>query len=123
MEESKSVVPAEIESLTAQLSQERQLAALQARMDDLKHTEKLSDLLETMLDALTEDKEAFRKAVLKSVEKGEMKQIKELLIALGIAIDKREVLLGYDEQRQQKKSKLKLQVLWKEGGGGVQIEA
>jgi len=114
-------LPATIEELSEQLDRKRQLAALQAREDDIKHTDQLNELLETMLDALTQDKEAFKKAIAKCVEKGEMKQIKELMIALGIAIDKREVLLSYDEQRQPKKSRLKLQVMWKDGTNGIQI--
>jgi len=112
-----------IEKREAQLAVERQAQMLQARLDDIKYTSELSDLIAIMLEALTDDPKTFKKAIKTVIEKGKMKDLRDLMVALGVAIDKREVLLSYDEYRQAKKSKLKLQVRWMGGApGGVQIE-
>lgn len=113
----------EVEKVENQLAMARQKSALEARLKDIKYTSELSDLIEVMLESLTEDPKVFKKTIKTVIEKGKMKELKELMVALGIAIDKREALLSYDEHRQQKKGKLKLQVRWMGGApGGVQIE-
>ncbi len=123
VEVSKNTSVQEIEKAESQLAVERQKMALEARLNDIKYTSELSDLVETMLESLTEDPKIFKKSIKTVIEKGKMKELKDLMVALGIAIDKREALLGYDENRQQKKGKTRLQVRWMGGApGGVQIE-
>lgn len=123
VEINKNTSVQEIEKVENQLTMERQKMALEARLKDIKYTSELGDLIEIFLETLTEDPKTFKKVIKKIIEKGQMKELKDLMVALGIAIDKREALLGYDEHRQQKKGKMRLQVRWMGSApGGVQIE-
>ena len=59
-----------IEKREAQLAVERQAQMLQARLDDIKYTSELSDLIAIMLEALTDDPKTFKKAIKTVIENG-----------------------------------------------------
>lgn len=115
-----------LSELTRKLEEMREEAALKARYNDIDYVEKLDQFIATVLDTLTDNKKTLEKSIIKMLEKGEVKKLKELMVALGISIDKRETFLGYDESRRGKdRRKLRLQVVWKGTDGsqaGVNIE-
>ena len=119
----------EIQSVT-EISQElealREKAALIARKKDIDYVLQLDEFIETVLSSLANDKHVLAESIAKMLRGGNTKLLKELMVALGISIDKREKLLGFDDQRRKQDSrKLKFEVLWKGGDGsqaGVKIE-
>lgn len=99
----------------------REDIAVDAKFQDLKYVKMLDNFIYAITDALTQsvkDPRALQTAVKKIVSGGDFKKLKDLLIALNIAVGDRNDLLGFDETRQAKgKKKLKLQVLWKGNTG------
>jgi hypothetical protein len=117
-------------TLADALEERRQEVALAEREKDIEYIEKVDVLLDGILDAfvdvLKEDNEAFKKSVRKVLESGKLMHLKELMIALGVAMDKREMLLGFDNSRGGNKKRMKLEVVWKSKSGeqcGVRVEA
>jgi len=80
--------------------------AIEARYKDLEYLKMLEDIIEGAYQALkevqAETPEKFKEMVAKSLNKGDFKQFRELMTALGIAYDKREQLLSFDETRKQR---------------------
>lgn len=80
--------------------------AIEARYKDLEYLKMLEDIVEGAYQALkevqAETPEKFKEMVTKALNKGDFKQFKELMTALGIVFDKREQLLSFDETRKQK---------------------
>lgn len=115
-----------LSELAKRLEDMREEAALKARHKDIDYVEKLDDFISTVLDTLIGNRKTLEKSIVKMLEKGEIKKLKELMVALGISVDKRENLLGYDETRRgADKRKLRLRVVWKgtDGSqGGVDVE-
>lgn len=87
-----------------QIRQEQ--TAIEARYKDLEYLKMLEDIIESAYQALkevqAETPEKFKEMARKSLSKGDFKQFRELMTALGIAYDKREQLLSFDETRKQK---------------------
>ncbi len=112
--------------VSRQLQEMREKAALEARYNDIEYVNKIDDFISTILDSISENQEGLAKTVVKMLEQGDTKRLKDLMVALGISIDKREALLGYDEDRRGgNKRKMRLRVAWKgtDGSeGGVSIE-
>jgi hypothetical protein len=80
--------------------------AIEARYKDLEYLKMLEDIIEGAYQALkevqAETPEKFKEMVAKSLNKGDFKQFRELMMALGIAYDKREQLLSFDDTRKQR---------------------
>jgi hypothetical protein len=120
----------QIDSL-AELSQQlqvlRERVAVEARRNDLEYVTKLDTIARTVLGTLADNTDMLRDAVLKMLDKGEIKRLKELMQALDLVVADRERLLGFDETRgQMSKRKLRLQVVWKGTDGsstGISVEA
>ncbi len=118
----------EIESLTdimQKIEQLRKEVVLEARRSDIGYVRKIDIILETVLETLTENKDMLSKAVVESLRKASMKDLRELMVAMGVAIDKREMLLGFDETRRMRKRKMNLRVIFKGPNGtqaGVSVE-
>ncbi len=115
-----------ISDINKELESLREKAALVARKKDIDYVLQLDEFIETVLSTLAKDKVALSESISKMISGGNIKLLKELMVAIGITIDKREKLLGFDDQRRrQDGKKLKFEVLWKGGDGsqaGVKIE-
>lgn len=129
-EEKKMELYNEAESI-AELKQRieamREEAATTARAKDIDYVCKMDNLIKAVLDAVSESEEDIKRTVQDMIKEGNMKAVKDLFVALGITIDKREMLLGFDETRKKQdgRQRLKFEVLWKSGDGsqaGVRIE-
>ncbi len=81
-------------------------SAIEARYRDMRYLEQLDQFIDAMLDAMVQLKEDqpefYKDMVEKSFKSGNMKQVKDLLVALGVAYDKREQLLSFDNTRDKK---------------------
>lgn len=118
-----------LSEISEQLSEMRERAALAARRKDIEHVDRLdrmmANILDSILDKFENDPKSLSDSIGKIVEKGLMHQLKNLMITLAIAAEKRELLLGFDETRKSKDRRLKLQVVFKGKDGeqaGVSIE-
>lgn len=99
-----------LQELSELLQKRRDRIAITSREKDLEYVDKIDKKIEDILLNI-------------SAEKLQKAGVKDIAIAFGIMLDKREMLLGFDESRQKKKKGIKLQVMWKgDGGGGVQVE-
>lgn len=109
------LVPTEPEVLTPEVVEpvglkdlqiRQEQTAIEARYKDLEYLKMLEDIIESAYQALkevqAETPEKFKEMVRKSLSKGDFKQFRELMTALGIAYDKREQLLSFDETRKQR---------------------
>lgn len=108
-------------TMTQDLIDMRKRASMQARMNDIKYVKQIDEFMGTVLEAITEDKEVLKTAIVNVIKQGKMTQFKHLMTALGIATDKRQMLLGFDETRdsgKQNEQKLQLQVVWENEKGG-----
>ena len=93
------------------LTEKREEMMLTSRLKDIEYVNKMDELISIILDVLTEDgvKDKLRAGITKALEKGDMKQLKELMVAFAIPVDKREQLLGFDSTRtgdNKKKAKI-----------------
>lgn len=81
-------------------------AAIEARYRDMRYIEQLDEFIDAVLDAMAklreENPEFYKNMVEKAFKNGNMKQVKDLLVALGVAYDKREQLLSFDNTREKK---------------------
>lgn len=109
------LVPTEPEVLTPEVVEpvglkdlqiRQEQTAIEARYKDLEYLKMLEDIVEGAYQALkevqAETPEKFKEMVTKALNKGDFKQFRELMTALGIVFDKREQLLSFDETRKQK---------------------
>lgn len=109
------LVPTEPEVLTPEVVEpvglkdlqiRQEQTAIEARYKDLEYLKMLEDIIESAYQALkevqAETPEKFKEMVTKALNKGDFKQFRELMTALGIVFDKREQLLSFDETRKQK---------------------
>jgi hypothetical protein len=85
----------DLKALTAELVALRERANVQGRIKNLKLIEKIDSFLENMMDMLTTEQmnERMETAMFKALEKGDIKQVKELMVAIGIALDKKNAML------------------------------
>jgi len=98
--------------------------ALEARLKDLKYIQKLDKVSETILDVLLED-DRLTNYLKKALDSGNVRAIQHVMVALGVTLDKREKLLGYDATRAAQMKKTQFKVLFKGTDGsqaGVSVE-
>ena len=105
--EEEVLVPEVIENPGLRGLQVRQeQTAIEARYRDMRYIEQLDEFIDAVLDAMAklreENPEFYKNMVEKAFKNGNMKQVKDLLVALGVAYDKREQLLSFDNTREKK---------------------
>lgn len=118
----------ELSQKTEELDSLREKMSIDAKFKDLEYVESIDSFISAVLGAMAEiknDPRALKTAVKTMIANGQFTKLRDLFTALGIAVDKRNEMLGYDSSRQQAgKRKLKLQVLWKGStGDGAAIQA
>jgi len=123
---------ATLAELSKKLTDARERLSVESRLRDVEYVKRLDAFIAVVLDALAEiqNRPALLKKVVREVIKnGQFTKLKDLMTTVGIAADKRNDLLAYDEARHPaSKKKLKLSIVWKkdpETGieqGGVQAE-
>lgn len=103
-----------LSELMKQLIELRREAMIIAKQKDIEYIDKLDNVIRTILEVLVDGQEDIADSIKRIIQEGNAKAFKELMIALGIVIDKRESLLGFDETRSRKeeKKKLRLRVLF-----------
>ena len=103
-----------LSELMKQLMEMRREVMILARQRDIEYIDKFDNVIKIILETLVESKESLAGSIRQIIESGNAKALKELMIALGITLDKREMLLGFDETRgrREDKKKLKLRVLF-----------
>lgn len=107
-----------------ELEKEREVQALEARLKDIGYIRKLDEVSETILDVLLEDNRLVN-YLKKALADGNARAIQHIMVALGVTLDKREKLLGYDETRAAQTKKTHFKVLFKGADGsqaGVSVE-
>jgi hypothetical protein len=108
------------------LTEMRKQASIEARKADIDYINKLDRFISTTLEAITEDPETWKEIVKQMLQRGKMRELKDLMVSLGITMDKRESLLAFDDTRvKPSKKKLKLNVVWQGSDGskmGAQAE-
>lgn len=111
--------------LSKDLEHIRQQVALEARRKDIDYVRKMDVVIDTILTTLTENKQKLSEAIVDMLDKGNMKALKELMVAFAVTVDKREAILGFDETRHARKRRMNLRVMFKGPDGtqaGVSIE-
>jgi len=118
---------AQIDKSRTELARIREVKAIEARLKDLEYIEKLDQVGESILDILLEDDRMINH-LKKALESASAKQLQHILVSLGVTLDKREKLLGYDEERAKQglgAKKTKFQVVFRGPDGaqaGVSVE-
>ncbi len=115
----------DLSEINKELDLLRRSTAVDARRKDIRYIRQLDEIMDTMLTGIIENKDDLRQAIKSIIQKGNLKLLKDLMIAFGVAIEKRESLLGFDETRQMKKRKMNLKVVFRGADGtqaGVSIE-
>ncbi len=118
---------AKIDKSRTELARIREVKAIEARLKDLEYIEKLDKVGESILDILLED-DRMVKHLKKALASASAKQLQHILVSLGVTLDKREKLLGYDEERAKQglgAKKTKFQVVFRGPDGaqaGVSVE-
>ena len=108
-----------------ELEKRREVQALEARLKDLRYIQKLDEVSETILNVLLED-DRLTNYLVKALDSGNVRAIQHIMVALGVTLDKREKLLGYDETRAAQTKKTQFKVLFKGADGsqaGVSVES
>jgi|BioPla2DNA2_1021312.scaffolds.fasta_scaffold128426_2 hypothetical protein len=116
---------ATIDQSKQELEKRREVLALEARLKDLRYIQKLDEVSETILDVLLED-DRLTNYLKKALDSGNVRAIQHILVSLGVTLDKREKLLGYDETRAAQTKKTQFKVLFKGADGsqaGVSVES
>jgi hypothetical protein len=113
--ERANVLKAEIvdlKTLTAELVSLRERANVQGRITNLQLIEKIDSFLTNMMDMLTTDEmnQRMEQAMFKALEKGDVKQVKELMVAIGIALDKKNAMIEGSGFTDGKKKNVKIAV-------------
>jgi hypothetical protein len=117
--------------MTDKLKERRDEFAVEAKLNDIGYIEAMDKLIVCVLDGLTEavkDEKVLSESVKKIISAGKFRELKELMSAFGIIMEKRELLLGFDQTRAVSaadKKRMKLQVVWKGSNGeqsAVQVE-
>ena len=114
-----------VELQKQELEKRREVLALEARLKDLRYIQKLDEVSETILDVLLED-DRLTNYLKKALDSGNVRAIQHILVSLGVTLDKREKLLGYDETRAAQTKKTQFKVLFKGADGsqaGVSVES
>ena len=125
--ELKEQVIAEIEEQKDVLALHREKKALEARKKDLVLIEDIDKISRKLIDRLL-DGDRLDKFVDRMLKEGKGKDLQSIMIALGITLDKREKLLGFDESRMQRGEgkRTQFKVVFKGADGsqaGVSVES
>lgn len=119
-----------VNSLMTGLQEQQEVAALAARHNDLRYIRKMDEIIDKVLtafeDVIVEDPENLKEAMRKVLKKGDMIGFKNLMVALGVAYEKREQLLSFDSTRAQKQGNFTYEAVWvnKEGEKvGVKVKS
>ena len=122
----KEQVMAEIEKQTDVLAMKREKKSLEARMKDLVYIDQIDKITGKLVDKLLEEGK-LEDFLDRMLEKGTGKDLQAIMISLGITLDKREKLLGFDTDRlQREKKKTQFKVVFKGADGsqaGVSVES
>ena len=108
-----------------ELEKRREVQALEARLKDIGYIRRLDEVSETILDVLLED-DRLVNYLKKILDSGNVRAIQHVMVALGVTLDKREKLLGYDATRAAQMKKTQFKVLFKGTDGsqaGVSVES
>jgi hypothetical protein len=132
--ESTELVTADLkEQMLAKIEEEREVLvakrekkALEARMKDLVYIDQIDQITAKLVDKLLED-DKLEKFIDRMLEEGKGRDLQAIMIALGITLDKREKLLGFDEERLRRGEgkKTMFKVVFKGADGsqaGVSVE-
>jgi len=125
--ELKEQVIAEIEEQKDVLALHREKKALEARKKDLVLIEDIDKISRKLIDRLL-DGDRLDKFVDRMLKEGKGKDLQAIMIALGITLDKREQLLGFDESRMRRGEgkRTQFKVVFKGADGsqaGVSVES
>ena len=132
--ESTDLVPAELkEQVIAELEEQKDVLALhrekkslEARMKDLVYIDRIDQITAKFVDKLLEE-DKLEKFLDRMLEEGKGKDLQAIMISLGITLDKREKLLGFDQERLQRdKKRQTFKVVFKGADGsqaGVSVES
>lgn len=132
--ESTDLVPAELkEQVIAELEEQKDVLALhrekkslEARMKDLVYIDQIDQITAKLVDKLLEE-DKLEKFLDRMLEEGKGKDLQAIMISLGITLDKREKLLGFDQERLQRdKKRQTFKVVFKGADGsqaGVSVES
>lgn len=115
----------DLNELNKQLDLLRRGVAVDSRRKDLLYIRKLDVVIDTVLSGIIDNQKELLSAINKMLKKGDMRGMKDLMVAFGVAVDKRESLLGFDETRHMKKRRMNLKVVFKGADGsqaGVSVE-
>lgn len=117
----------DLKSLTAELVAMRERANVEGRIKNLELIKKIDTFLTNMMDLLTKDKmtDQMEKAMMKALEKGDIKQVKELMVAIGIALDKKNNMIEGSGFTDGNKRGVKIAVNFQNNGSaqvGVQVD-
>ena len=132
--ESTDLVPAELkEQVIAELEEQKDVLALhrekkslEARMKDLVYIDQIDQITAKFVDKLLEE-DKLEKFLDRMLDEGKGKDLQAIMISLGITLDKREKLLGFDQERLQRdKKRQTFKVVFKGADGsqaGVSVES
>lgn len=116
----------DLKTLTAELVALRERANVDGRIKNLNHIKKLDEFIEGVLDKLTSpDMFDLLDAGMKAaIAKGDIKQYKELMVAIGIALDKKNAMIDDSGFTDGRKKNVKIAVNFANNGStqiGVQM--
>jgi hypothetical protein len=117
----------DITALTAELVALRERANIDGRIKNLNHMKKLDEFLTGILDMLTkpESIELMEQAMARALNKGDLKQVKELMVAIGIALDKKNAMISESGFTDGRRKNVKIAVNFANDGNtqvGVSVD-
>jgi hypothetical protein len=117
--------------MTDKLVERREEFAIESKMNDITYVRALDVLIKNVLDGLVEavqDEKILNQVIKDTLKEGNFKALKDLMVSFGIVMEKRELLLGFDETRvttAADKKRMKLKIAWQGANGeqnAVQVE-
>jgi len=119
--------------LSNKLTSTREMLSVESRLQDVEYVKQLDAFISVVLEALAEVEKRptlLKRVVRDIIKNGQFTKLRDLMTTVGIAADKRNAFLSYDEARSPlSKKKLKLNIVWKKEPmtgaieqGGIQAE-